>query len=1162
MLKGLEKFNLPEIEEKVLDFWRTNSIFEKSLAIRKGNKAFRFYEGPPYANGRPGIHHALARVFKDIVLRYKAMRGYYVPRKAGWDTHGLPIELETEKQLGIKTKADIEKFGIALFNQKAKESVWQYKDEWERLTERIGFWLDIKAAYITYENSYVESLWWVFREIARRGFLKKNYKIVPFCPRCQTPLASHELGMPGVYKKTTDPSVYVKFKIKNAKDEYLLVWTTTPWTLPANVAVAVDPKLTYTKFLVEDEKGKKISLWSFSAPPQKNGVEVEVAEKISGQKLLGLKYEPLYAWQSPHFNKDKFFEVIGGNFISTEDGTGLVHIAPAFGEDDLEVIKAREKKFDWHSVPMTIDDAGHVLNGFPGAGKFIKDADKDIVDNLFGRGLMYLADTAEHEYPFCWRCSTPLIYFARLSWFFEVSRIREKLVKANAEVNWIPEHIKDGRFGEWIKEAKDWAISRDRYWGTPLPVWECEKEKCGELFVAGSLKDIEDGAFYRNSFLLLRHVEAEANTKGIIASGPEKGAHVSRLTSKGLKDAAKIAKKLKRKRIAAIYASPYERTRQTAEIIGQALKLKVMLDERLSELNCGTFNWRPAKEHKKFFGSPLEEFVKTPPQGENLTDCKKRMLGFLRDINQKYEGKRVLVVGHGDPLWMAEAAAKGLSNEAALALDYIELGALREISLKNAPMNDKGEVDLHRPYADSVYLRCKKCKGRMRRVREVADVWFDSGGMPFASYNYPFSRAGKAASVPGFPADYICEAIDQTRGWFYTLLAVSVLLGKPSPYKNVICLGLILDKHGLKMSKSKGNVVNPWDVIGKHGVDSVRWYFYTVNPPGEPKNFDEDEIGKTMRRVFMIVYNSYVFFNTYAVKGSEKTRKIEKRANILDRWVLSRLADTVQETTQKIENYQIGDGAKEIERFIDDLSRWYIRRSRRRFQKPFSPRDHKEASETLGFVLRELSKLMAPFAPFFAEALWKSLVVEKSSSVHLENWPRANTAFKNETVTVGMEWVRSVATAALAKRAEAGIKVRQPLQKLRVRAMGKIKVPAELVEILKDEINVKEIVANKMLKDELELDTFITPALREEGLVRELTRLIQELRQSAGFKPKDKIVLYLEAGEMAGIFQKNESLLKTEVGAKAIEFKRAQKLNGEITTKLEENDLWIGARKV
>ncbi|MDO8516017.1 MAG: class I tRNA ligase family protein [bacterium] len=1054
------EFKLPELEEKVLNFWHTNQIFEKSLALRqaqgkrgKKSKEFVFYEGPPYANGRPGIHHVLARAFKDIILRYKTMQGFYVPRRAGWDTHGLPTELEVEKQLGVKHKKEIEKLGIDIFNQKARESVWKYKEEWERLTVRMGYWLDLANAYITYKNEYVETLWWITKRISDRGFLKENLKVVPYCPRCQTPLAFHELGMPDVYKKTKDPSVYVKFRIKrqttndqrqesNGKgqmskvngQEYLLVWTTTPWTLPANLFVAVDPTLTYTKYKIGAE-----FLWSYNPPPA-NGTPVEVVEKISGKKLIGLEYEPLYAATLPA--EAKAYRVLEADFVGTDEGTGMVHIAPAFGEEDFSLVA--RSGFPMRDIPVTITNDAHMVAGFPGEGKYIKTADKDILEDLERRGNLYSSGMLEHEYPFCWRCSSALVYVARRAWFFEVSRLRKELIGINAGINWIPAHLRDGRFGEWIKEAKDWAISRERYWGMPLPIWRCEKclaspdpaKRDGGLKVIGSLEDLDVHSYHKNEFWVMRHTEGTHIISGINASGPEKGDHVATLTAKGRADAEHIAKKLKKEKFDAIYCSPYRRTRETAEIVARVLDIKkenVKCDERLGELNCGMFNWRPVGEHKKFFDTPLEEFIKTPPGGENLTDAKRRMFAALREINSGYRGKKILIVSHGDPLWMLAGATEGLTNEQMIASDYIDLGGYKKITLHNWPYDANTDLDMHRPYVDEIRLECEACKGPMKRVKEVADVWFDSGAMPFAQDHFPFEKSQlskvKGQMLPkAYPADYICEAIDQTRGWFYTLLAVSTLLGYEAPYKNVICLGLVMDKSGQKMSKSKGNVVDPWMLMEKYGVDAIRWYFYTVNAPEESKNFDEMEVSKTFRRFHLMLYNSLVFLDTYAPRVSPGAKR--SAPSVLDEWVLARLNETIETATNSLEAYNVREAALALEAFVEDLSRWYIRRSRRRFQKPESAADHVAASATLGFVLREVGKMTAPFTPFFAEGIYQKLGGE--TSIHLEDWPKADKKKINKELIEGMAEVRRVASIALAKRAEAGIKVRQPLAQLRI----------------------------------------------------------------------------------------------------------------------------------
>ncbi|MBI2010899.1 MAG: class I tRNA ligase family protein [Candidatus Colwellbacteria bacterium] len=1134
MLKDKETLNLALLEEKVLRVWQENHIFEKSLD-RPKRKAFHFYEGPPYANGLPGIHHVLSRVFKDIILRYKTMQGYFVPRKAGWDTHGLPIELAVEKELAIKNKDEIEKIGIDKFNQKAREIIFTYKDEWEKFTRRIGYWLDLDNAYVTYENSYIESLWWIFKTVEDQGYLKQSRKVVPYCPRCETPLSNHEMGMPDVYRTAEDPSIYVKFKLTEDNpgvlpNEYLLVWTTTPWTLPANMAVGVDHELEYTKYQVGDE-----FLWSYRPPP-KLAHEIKPLEKKKGKELIGLKYEPLYSLSLPN-PPAKTFTVIWADFVKTEEGTGLVHISPAFGEEDFS-------NWGGEGFVVTIDDQGRIQSGFPGARKFLKQADEDIIEDLKRRGLLYLGEKIEHEYPFCWRCSTPIVYFARTGWFFEMSRLREELLANNDKINWIPAHIKTGRFGEWIKNAVDWSISRERYWGTPLPIWLCSK---GHRKVIGALHELDKNAFSKNQFFILRHAEAESNISWVLASGPEEGERKSALTEKGLTEARELAKYFKKEKIDLIFASPYERTRHTAEVIAEAVGARLITDERLSELNGGIFNWKKIKEHQGFYADPLEQFVKRPPEGENLQDVRERMLDFVREVNKEHSDKKILIVSHQAPLWLLETGVKHLSNEEALKIPGPNVSEWRRLELDNLPVTRTGEIDLHRPYIDEIYLRCQECGEKMIRVPDVADVWFDSGAMPWAS------------GIEGYPADYIAEGIDQTRGWFYTLLAVATLLGAGPPYKNVISLGLINDKYGQKMSKSKGNVIDPQAIINKYGIDAVRWYFYTVNPPGEPKNFDEEEVALAIRRFFLILYNSFNFYENTRVSEKKKTGllpKFRKTEHVLDRWILARLHQTIDEVTRKLEIYEIGDAARSIETLVDDLSRWYIRRSRRRG----------EMAETLGQVLFETSRLIAPFAPFFADALYHSTTttggIKAKISVHLDNWPRATKSRIRKEVLEKMVKTRKLAALALAKRNEAGVRVRQPLNLMKIKE-PELKNKEEYLEILKEEVNVKEIVFDDGIKEEVELDLTLTPELKEEGVVRELVRLIQNLRREAKLKPKDEIMLFLSLPpRLAAAANARLDQVRKEVGARAIEFRRSDKFDAEFSTKIEAESVWLGLKKI
>ncbi len=1118
MLRNLKQFNLPEIEEKVLKFWKESDIFKKTLEARKKAKPFRFYEGPPTANGRPGLHHVLARAFKDIVCRYKTMRGFFVSRRAGWDTHGLPVEIEVEKKLGLKNKQEIEKFGIAEFNTQAKDSVWTYKSEWEKLTERIGFWLDFDQPYITYDNKYIESLWWVFGEIEKRGLLNKLHKIVPWCPRCQTPLSNHELGQPGAYRPAKDPSVYVKFKIK--KGEYLLVWTTTPWTLPANVAVAVNPQLTYTKYKVGNEH-----VWSYNPPPKLDGVEMEAVEKISGKKLLGIKYEPIYKNEGKH-------EVIAGDFVSTEDGTGMVHIAPAYGEDDLRVAGKGP-------IPITIDDAGLVTADVPGKGRFIKQADDDIIADLEKRDILHSKGIIEHEYPFCWRCSTPLIYFARKSWFIEISKLNKEMLAANQKINWIPDHIKEGRFGEWLKDPKDWSIARNRYWGTPLPIWECEKND-GHRRFAGSLADLNKYAYNQNRYFIARHCEGEHNVNKVI-SGPDTNSNSSRLTEKGIAQAEKLGEELKKKKIDFIYASPFKRTLETAKIIAKAVGAEVKTDKRLVEINFGSLNGSSIEKYLGFFANQLERFVKAPPGGETLSEVKRRVMEFWQEINAQHVGKNILIVGHGDPLWLMAASTHGLGNEAVDQEPYPDTGKYYEVTYNNWPFSKDGDLDIHRPFVDEVVLKCAECGGKMKRIKEVADVWFDSGAMPYAQWHYPFENKKLIDSGAQFPADYIAEGMDQTRGWFYTLLAVSTLLNRGLAYRNVISFGLLLDKNGQKMSKSKGNVVDPWEMTKKYGADAVRWYFYTVNPPGEYKKFDELDLGKTLRKIFMLAYNSFAF---YQLNSDSKDKSIK----ILDKWIIARLNQVTEEATVNLEQYEIGGAAKLIEDLVDDLSRWYIRRSR----KNVSPK-------TLILVLEEISKLMAPFAPFFSEALYKS--VGKKASVHLENWPKADKKAIDKKLLEAMAEVRRLASLGLAEREKAGIKVRQPLAKLTIKSKILKTADAELLEILQDEVNVKAVMFDPKISGDLELDTQITAELKNEGILRDLSRAIQGLRHDAKYQPKDTIILMLELPpDLLAVIQKNEVTLKGMVKAKQVIYKR-EKFDAELEVKLDEQAVWLAVRK-
>jgi len=952
---------IPKIEEKILKFWKKNKIFEKSLK-KNNKKKFVFFEGPPTANGKPGMHHVEARAFKDVIPRYKTMRGFFVDRKAGWDTHGLPVELEVEKELGFKNKEDIEKYGIAKFNQKCKTSVWKYKNEWEKITERIAFWIDIKDPYITYEDKYIESVWYILKKIWDKGLLFKGFKIVPYCSRCGTVLSSHEVSQG--YQNIEENSVYLNFKVTNGnnkvkKNDIILAWTTTPWTLPGNVALAIGEKIDYVKINYQDKK--------YILAKSRLGVidgEYKIEDEFKGKDLIDVEYSPLFNIKSIKNSDKKAYYVISADFVSTEDGTGVVHIAPMYGEDDYEI----GKKVGLPEI-HTVTDNGFFTEDLADYGllnKFVKDKEIEnkILNYLKENELLFKEEKYRHDYPFCWRCDTPLIYYAKESWFIGMSKLRKNLVANNRNIFWEPSHIKNGRFGEFIKEARDWALSRERYWGTPLPIWECEK--CGEVKCIGSAKEL---------------------------------------------------------------------------------------------------------------------------------------------------GKKV--------------------------------------------------KELHRPYVDDIKLKCK-CGGDMIRDKSVIDCWFDSGAMPFAQWGYPYLKDSKKKFKEYYPADYICEAIDQTRGWFYSLLAIATLMEYIGEIKqghcfnNVICLGHVLDSNGKKMSKSKGNVVDPWEICNKFGADSLRWYLYTVNQAGEPKRFNIKDIIDKNRRVFGTLFNSFVFFQTYKDKKF-KPKKIKSK-NILDKWIISKFNLLNNSVVNSLEKYDIVSAARLIESFIDELSNWYIRRSRTRLQKSKNKEEKEEASQTLYRILFDISKLIAPFAPFMAEEIYRNLRTNKDlESVHLCDYPKPNKKLIDKQLELRMEKVREIVVLALAERAKKGIKTRQPLKSLTINNKTIVE-SKELTDLIKEEVNVKEVIFGKNVK----LDIKITNELKIEGMIRDLIRFVQGMRKDGGLKPGQKICLhYSTSSKLNEIILKHQTEIQEEVTAKKIESKIKEKevFLAEKEVELDGQKIWIGIRK-
>ena len=863
MFKEFNKdFNFPELEKNIISFWEENRIFQKSIELNKNGELFIFYEGPPTANGRPGIHHVISRTIKDLVCRYHTMLGCRVPRKAGWDTHGLPVEIGIEKMLGINGKQQIEEYGVAEFNQLCRESVFKYVKDWEQLTQRMGYWLDYQNPYITYDRDYIESVWWILKTFWEIGLLYKGYKILPYCPRCGTGLSSHEVSLG--YKEVEDPSVYVKMLSASEENTYFLVWTTTPWTLISNVALAVAPEHTYARVRYAGE----ILILAEALVEKLLGDEAEVLETFPGSKLEGHSYRRLFDYAEIPEDKQAHY-VTPGDFVSLKEGTGIVHIAPAFGADDFEL----SRRYD---LPLLqpVDETGKFTPEIkPWAGIFVKDADKSILEDLESRGLLFRSEVHTHNYPFCWRCETPLLYYARQSWYIKTSSFKNQLIENNNRVNWFPPEVGKGRFSEWLENNVDWALSRDRFWGTPLNIWICED--CETQHAVGSVAEL------------------------------------------------------------------------------------------------------------------------------------------------------------------------------------IELG-------ENVPE----DVDLHKPEVDEIVLRCKTCGGKMRRVPEVIDCWFDAGSMPFGQIHYPFEHADELDNY--FPCHFICEGLDQTRGWFYSLLAISTILTDKAPYRNVLVNDLILDKNGQKMSKSIGNVVDPWQIFNISGADALRWYLLTVSQPWLPKRFSEQGVQEVVRKFFNTLKNVYSFFALYA--NIDKFSPLKdfpagKSRDELDRWIISRLHSTTAAIQEDFSRYDLTRITRRVQQFvIEELSNWYVRRNRRRFWQSGDSEDKMQAFHTLWQVLKTVSLIVAPFAPFFAEELYRNLVAAQSEddpeSVHLNRYPEADESLIDEKLERKMSDAVNLAILGRAARNRSRIKVRQPLKTMMISMPHAAEDREEfesICEIIREEINVKTI---------------------------------------------------------------------------------------------------------
>ena len=1140
-----------ESEEKILKFWQENKIFEKSLAKKSSKGDFIFYDGPPFATGLPHYGHILASIIKDAVPRYKTMSGWRVPRKWGWDCHGLPIENLIEQELGLKTKKDIEKIGLEKFNRAARESVFRYADEWKKIIPRVGRWVDMENDYRTMDAAYTESVWWVFKTLYEKGLIYEGYKSMHICPRCETTLANFEVAQG--YKDIADLAIIVKFELEEEPETFVPAWTTTAWTLPGNAALAVNQNIKYQIISIKGDSNKYIVAKDRIGDVFKNK-EYEVKKEINGKDLIGKKYKPLfdyYANDKNLKNCENGWKIYGADFVQTDEGTGIVHIAPAFGEDDMELGKKENLPFIQH-VGMdgcfkkeVKDPEAHYGASF--AGRQVKPknnsqaTDIEILKYLAAKNLIFAKEKITHSYPHCWRCETPLLNYAASSWFVKVTAIKDKLLRNNKKINWIPAHLREGRFGKWLEGARDWAISRSRFWGAPIPVWRCQTETCGQIKAIGSLEELKKYSKKSgNKYFVMRHGESEANVKKVI-NGKIENNHFH-LTEKGRKEARKAAETLKEKNINLIFASDFLRTKETAGIVAEAMGLgkeKIIFDERLREANFGIFEDRPPVEYHNYFSSYKEKFTKTPPQGENLTELKRRAAEFIYEIDSKYRGKNILLVSHDYTIWNLFAGSKGATVGETVKMkegkpDFLATGEALELDFTPLPHNKDYELDLHRPYIDGIKLNCS-CGGKMERIPEVFDCWFESGAMPYGQSHYPFEQ--KEEFNKNFPAEFIAEGVDQTRGWFYNLLVLSAALFKKPAFKNAVANGIILAEDGQKMSKRLKNYPDPMEVVKKYGADALR--FYLLSSPavrGESLNFSEKGVDEIYKKTIMRLWNSWQFYNLYADEKVPNS-KFQVPKNILDKWIIARLNQLIQEVSEAMENYELDKATRPIGDFVEDLSIWYIRRSRERFKE--EGKDKQNAMMTTQFILSEFSKILAPFAPFMAEIIYKNLNYESGimdyESVHLTEWPKVDKKAIDKKLLKIMTEVRKICSLGLEARAKAGIKVRQPLASLKIKNQkSKIKNNKELLSLISDEINVRGIIFDAKIENKVELDTKITPELKAEGQLRGFIRAIQDLRKKAGLAPRQKIELIIETGED---FVKNfSSEIKRGVNAGAIKF--------------------------
>ncbi len=1192
-------------EEETLAFWRERQIFEKSLEATKGRDPFVFYDGPPFATGLPHYGHLLASIIKDAVPRYQTMRGRYVERKWGWDCHGLPLENVVEQKLGLKSKKEIVEYGIDKFNEVAKTEVLRYADDWKQIIPRIGRWVDMEHDYKTMDPTYTETVWWIFKNLYDKGLISEGYKSMHLCPRCETTLANFEVSLG--YKDITDVSVTVKFKLESGQkigdvvtddNTYILAWTTTPWTLPGNVALAVGEEIEYVLAKIFISQGDVAEIKNGGEYPEIKNLEnfvilakdkaedvlkeyedYEILKNFKGSDLVGKKYKPVFdyfAKDETLKNRENGWQIYAADFVKTEEGTGVVHIAPAFGDDDMQLGKKFSFPFVQHVtrdgkfVPEVRDFAGRAVK--PKDTALQRKIDEEILTYLKGHDAYFSETPLTHSYPHCWRCDTPLLNYAASSWFVNVARIRDDLHTYNKEITWVPEHIKEGRFGHGLETAPDWAISRSRFWGAPIPVWKCAD--CKTVEVAGSLKDLEAKRYTKPTTLILaRHGERDdmpadimnnPARHGEITLNTHKDANVH-VTENGKKMIEEHAQNLKATGgVDAIYSSEYIRAKETADIFSKVLGIAVSYDSRLNELNHGPmFEGKKVSEYYGYFSTPLERFTKVPEGGESLAQARARIVSAARDIAARHEGERVLIVSHGDPLWMLEGALTFTAPEAMLlsrSATYIQQGEMREMIFPNYPFNNDGEVDFHRPYSDAVSLQCA-CGGETRRIPEVFDCWFESGSMPYGQMHYMGEpllhfdpRSGR-----GFPADFIAEGLDQTRGWFYSLHVLAGALFQKPAATHILVNGLILAENGQKMSKRLKNYPDPMTVVEKYGADALR--LYLLGSPAvaaDDLNFSERGVDEILKKMIQRLANVATFYEMYrdeAVPAFE----LSHATHVLDKFLVYELAQLSQNVSRAMDTCRLDRGVRALNDFVDMFSTVYLQYSRDRFKEGEEGRV--EALSTLRYAILETAKIIAPFAPFLAERLYQGVRQESDKeSVHLEPWPEFGREIDGwSDVREEMAKVAKSVEVILAERSSAGISVRQPLS-LSVIHADIIPQGAEYRDIVSKRTNVEVLKEATNLPEGkyAELDTTITPELKEKGMLREFVRGVQDARKKSGFVPQQKITvlkIYGSSEVLALFFEKFGAEIKKAVGASDVDVVLVGQ--GEYTISLGEEDVSI-----